>query len=481
MTPLRFLAPSWIASIAFAASACSGAPSPASKPAAPSSVAEGTTAAKSAEGSWRSRGYGLLLTVSGGGLRLHHETAAGCCVDPMESAELLETFGYGRTGPNATSRFFGPPGETQILFDRIDRLPASCEQKRAWDAPEVLDVFAATFSEHYAFFAERGVDWPARVQAGRAKVTPGMPDGAFFDVLTKMLEGLGDAHVGLSAEIDGEMRMFEDPHSRTLGLLAARARAEGRPVKEVERAWLRAYRDGILQGILDGKGRQTANDRIFWGFAARQVGYLNVVTMGGFDEGSPEKERAALESALDEALPAFLERASTVIVDVTNNRGGYDFVARAIASRFAAKKTLVYAKQAYRAEGVEPQAFYVEPSPKVRFTGRVFLLTSDITVSAGEVFTLSMRALPNVVHYGTPTRGALSDMLVKPLPNGWTVSLSNETYRDAKGQAFEGRGIPPTEPFDFFPEGDLMNGHASSVRKLLAHLGLGGMVPLKGP
>ena len=474
MTPLRFLAPSWIVSIAFAASACSKAPSPALQPAAPSPpVAEATIPAKAAEGAWRSRGYGYLLTVSDGGLRLHHEIAAGCYADPMESAELLEIFGYGRAGPNAKTHSFGPPGETQILFDRIDRLPAPCEQKRAWDAPEVFDVFAATFAEHYAFFAERGVDWPARVQAGRAKVAPGMPEGALFDVLSKMLEGLGDAHVELSAEIGGEARTFEEPHSRTLALLSARARAEGRPVKEVERAWLGAYRDGILQRILGGKGRQIANDRIFWGFAGPQLGYLNVVTMGGFDEGSPEKERAALESALDEALPAF-QGASAVIVDVTNNRGGYDFVARAIASRFAAKKTLAYAKTAYRAEGVEPQAFYVEPSPKARFTGRVYLLTSDVTVSAGEVFTLSMRALPNVVHYGTPTRGAFSDVLVKPLPNGWTVNLSNEIYRDAKGQVFEAKGIPPTESFDFFPEQDLSNGHASAVRRLVERLGAGG-------
>jgi carboxyl-terminal processing protease len=381
-------------------------------------------------------------------------------------------FGSGRAGPNERAYFFGPPGETQILFDRIDRLPAPCEQKRAWDAPQILDVFAATFSEHYAFFAERGVDWPARVQAGRAEVKPGMTEGELFDVLARMLEGLGDAHVELSAEIGGETRRFKEPHSRTLARLSARARAEGRPAKETERAWLGAYRDGILQGILGGKGRQIANDRIFWGLAAPRVGYLNVLTMGGYDEGSPEKERAALERALDEALPAF-QGASAVIVDVTNNRGGYDFVSRAIASRFAAEKRLAYSKKSHRAEGVEPQSFHVEPSPKARFAGRVYLLTSDVTVSAGEVFTLCMRALPNVVHLGTPTRGSLSDVLVKPLPNGWTVNLSNETYRDAKGQVFEARGVPPAEAIDFFPEQDPSNGHASAVRRLVERLGEG--------
>jgi carboxyl-terminal processing protease len=87
-------------------------------------------------------------------------------------------------------------------------------------------------------------------------------------------------------------------------------------------------------------------------------------------------------------------------------------------------------------------------------------------MSAGEVFTIAMRALPNVVHHGAPTRGAFSDVLVKPLPNGWTVELSNEIYRDAKGQAFEARGVPPAEGVDFFPAQDMSRGHARAVRLL---------------
>jgi C-terminal processing protease CtpA/Prc len=54
-----------------------------------------------------------------------------------------------------------------------------------------------------------------------------------------------------------------------------------------------------------------------------------------------------------------------------------------------------------------------------------------------------MRALPNVVHLGEATDGSLSDELWKTLPNGWTLSLSNEIYLDSDGVLWEGRGIQP--------------------------------------
>jgi C-terminal processing protease CtpA/Prc len=64
-------------------------------------------------------------------------------------------------------------------------------------------------------------------------------------------------------------------------------------------------------------------------------------------------------------------------------------------------------------------------------------------VSAAEIFSLAMMALPNVTRVGTPTYGILSDSLEKQLPNGWSLGLSNEVYVAADGNLYEGRGIPP--------------------------------------
>nr|WP_277991255.1 S41 family peptidase [Corallococcus macrosporus] len=234
---------------------------------------------------------------------------------------------------------------------------------------------------------------------------------------------------------------------------------------------MRAYRDGILQTVLRGEGHHVANQRVLWGFAAPRVAYLNVLTMGGFvpeAEGQTPtlaRELAALEPVLDEALTAFAG-AEALILDVSNNRGGHDAVARAIAERFTDQPRRAYTKWATGAKDVPPQVFTLQPTRRPSFHGPVYVVTSDVTVSAGEVLVLALRALPNVVQVGTATRGAFSDMLVKPLPNGWTVHLSNEHYTDMTGQDFEARGLPPQRPLAVFDGKDLWHAHARAIRAL---------------
>jgi carboxyl-terminal processing protease len=116
---------------------------------------------------------------------------------------------------------------------------------------------------------------------------------------------------------------------------------------------------------------------------------------------------------------------------------------------------------------VEPQTFEVAPSTRARYLGPVYLLTSDITLSAGEVFALYMRALPSVIQVGETTRGAFSDTINKPLPNGWMLVLPGEIYRDPSGQSYEVHGLPPQRRFEVFPRNDLFGGHAKRVLVLM--------------
>ena len=182
---------------------------------------------------------------------------------------------------------------------------------------------------------------------------------------------------------------------------------------------------------------------------------------------------------MDEAIAAF-QGARAVIVDVSYNLGGYDSVSQYVASRFADTRKLAYTKVAHGARDVEPQPFHVEPSTRARYVGPVYLLTSDVTVSAGEIFTLFMRALPNVIHVGGKTRGALSDMIEKPLPNGWSLALAGEIYRDAAGQWYEVRGIPPKVEFEVFPPTELIGGHARRVQALMEDIRRGALAGAAG-
>jgi carboxyl-terminal processing protease len=424
--------------------------------------------AEAARGVWRSRGYGLLLSVTADGLKLHHETSAGCYPDPGGDDSLLTALTWFEPGAAKDELvLLSDPGETRYFFQRLQALPAACEATVAWTPPRLFDVFAATFTDQYAFFPEYGVDWQARIAANRPRVTEATEARALFGVFSDMLKGLEDAHTGLVAEVEDEELTFSEGKGPTTKHLEAEALKRGVPARDVKRAWLGAYRDGILQTLLKGAGHQVANQRIFHGRIG-DIGYLNVVTMGGFVEGDAPPladERRALKAALDEALTSF-QGARAVIVDLSNNRGGHDAVARDIAARFAAEPHLAYTKRPRQVD-MAPQAFSVEPSAGPRFTGPVYLVTSDITVSAGEVCTLAMRALPNVTHVGTPTRGAFSDVLVKPLPNGWRMELSNELYLDPAGTLYEARGVPPERPLDVFPESDLHGGHVKAIQSLV--------------
>jgi carboxyl-terminal processing protease len=80
-------------------------------------------------------------------------------------------------------------------------------------------------------------------------------------------------------------------------------------------------------------------------------------------------------------------------------------------------------------------------------------------VSGGELATLGLRALPNVVHMGGATRGSFSTVLAKPLPNGWVVELSNEVISGPGGEVFEETGIAPEVPLEMFPVDDPVGGY----------------------
>jgi carboxyl-terminal processing protease len=71
---------------------------------------------------------------------------------------------------------------------------------------------------------------------------------------------------------------------------------------------------------------------------------------------------------------------------------------------------------------------------------------------------------------GGPTRGAFSDAIDKPLPNGWKLNLSAEDYRDPEGRSYETKGLPPQIARDVFPLNDLSGGHARLVLNLMKEI-----------
>lgn len=409
-------------------------------------------------GAWRSRGYGWIVQFGPEGAQLFQTAGGACYPDPRREPDPDGVLSQWRAEGQGVISLTGDPDGTRYMFDRLPNLPTNCIAAAAWTPDRIVAFAADTFAELYPRSAERGLDWPARRAKALASVSPTSTEFQLWTALSGLLEGLDDPHVELHGMVDGARRDLEPGESPTL------TRVRSADPQGDEKAWLQAYRDGILTQVLEGRGRQTANNRIFWGRVG-DIGYLNLVTMGAFARNTPPDDPRPLEVALDEAMAAFAG-AKAVIVDVSNNRGGYDTISQRVAARFADQPRLAYSKIGVGAKGAS-QPVRIEPANGQRFTGPVYLVTSDITVSAGETFTLMMKALPNVKHVGATTRGAFSDQLPKPLPNSWAVALPAELYKGPKGEDLEGRGLAPDVPLALFPENDLGGGHAKAIQALI--------------
>lgn len=418
------------------------------------------------EGVWHSKGHGWIVEVIDGEARRHEYGAFGCYPTPHATRGVTDMlslpFRYYRLGPGEDWAIFQYlTDDAGPVFERISGLPEACEAPREPTPAYTFEVFSEIFRAHYAFFDLRRIDWEQRVQRAQAKLPDADTDEELFSLFETMLEGLSDSHTKLLATIDGEPRRVQDG----LGPTLTRMRAEG------ESSWLIALIEQTLTDTLDPGARHVANERIIWGTLDGRIGYVQIFVMGGFsgiEIGDPrfrEAELSAFDSIMDEALSAF-EGLDAVIVDLSNNRGGYDAIARRIASRFTSKRFMGY-RTSIPGSGVAPLERWIDPAPGPRFTGPVYLLTSDVTVSGGEIATLCLRQLPNVTQVGQTTRGSFSTPLAKALPNGWVVELSNEIFSAPDGTIYEEVGLEPQWSLEFYPAAAPVEGHARAIEELV--------------
>ncbi|MBU3919405.1 S41 family peptidase [Hyphomonas sp.] len=455
--------------------ACAGlretVPVPASVPVSAMAAFEGPTQAMN--GYWRSNGYGLLMGIDGKNLTFHNLTGEVCIPFTEDDSSFVDFVDAYRLDEAQRILHVGASLEQHTYqFLREDGLPDRCLTPPPNTPEGNFAAFESFMGAHYAFFDLYGVDWNARVEAARGGLRHEMTETELFDLFSSMLAGINDAHLTLVGEIGGERRVYDPVQGPTEGAVIRQGAAAGLTSREAKRAMRKAvWEEGIPQDVLNGAGTVAGNGRIHYGLAAKDVGYFAMYTVGGYSEAGFDDPLADIEivnSALDAALNEFIAAGvGAVIVDASQNHGGYDFISREIASRFAASPVNIYDKRPADAERPYHTQLVLTPSDRVRFTGPVYLLTTDITVSGGETLTLSMKPLANVIQVGTTTRGALSDILEKRLPNGWMLGLSNEIYADANGAVWEGRGIAPEVLIDVFPVDDINGGHAKAIAELV--------------
>ena len=430
-------------------------------------VFEGMAISESARGIWENPAYGWILQLSETGMILHHRTENKCLKDPAGAEDLAQLVRFYQAFDDRMIVSVRKEQSTQYQFFQLDALPAACNRTLSSSPTEVFDYFAEVMESHYAFFELYGVDWATRKNTFRSAISNSMTETELFGVLESMLEGLNDGHLELYGTVDGEDKSYSGSRPRVLAPAldaAFEAQQDIESKDEYSTQWffgsLRRFRSHVLDQR--GQGR-AAGGNINWGRMG-DIGYINVFGMGGFadeDSESIEDEIEAVHRIMDGVLED-LQDTKALIFDIALNQGGLDEVSLALASHFTNEKKLAYTKVAAGAAS-PPQPLYVLPTTGTRYLKPVVLFTSDITVSAAEIFTMAMRSLPSVTHMGDTTWGALSDILTKPLPNGWTLELSNEIYHDAEGVLWEGKGIPPVKTFTVFDPENLTQSHHNAI------------------
>ncbi|MBX7456841.1 S41 family peptidase [Qipengyuania sp. 1NDH17] len=429
---------------------------------APTAIAS----SEAAQGVWQSRGYGYILDVSADGIT-RYQYGDTCYATPEETKALSEMAGaeyslVALADDGRSARFQLLSGDTRVTFDRLDALPDACVRNPDTSPPAVAAAFADHFERHYAFFDRRGPSATQRA-ARLASLDADSSDEELWQALAGYMEGLSDSHTKLIGVVDGEKRRVQDGQGETLPHIR-------------EGIGENKFVVGTIVGALEQLGdsaHHVGNDRVVWGTIDGRVGYISLLVMGGFSDNKDfaseawaEAELAAFDAIMDEAMTAFAGM-DAVIVDLSNNRGGWDRISKALASRFAAAPFTAYTTQAH-GSGIAPFAHVVEPASGPTYTGPVYVMTSDITVSGGELATLAMRQLPNVTQLGSTTRGAFSTPLPKPLPNGWLLELSNETFAAADGTVYEETGLAPEIELDIYPAAAPVAGHWQAVEQIVA-------------
>jgi len=260
------------------------------------------------------------------------------------------------------------------------------------------------FDLHYSFFVVKQVNWDSLGAVYRPFAAAAKSDDAVASAIAGMLSNLHDDHV-----------LF-------------RGNRVGTSVHGI------AIDPTITGPYLQSESSLAGG--MTYGRIAPSIGYIQISTFEG----------TGWLSSVDSALSA-LNGVNAIIIDVRNNDGGFLENATSAAGRFAVQTTTVayvrYRSGPAHSDFAAPIAQQVTPTGSQRFLGDVYLLTGRNTISAAELFVLSMRALGHTTVVGDTTAGETGSPFARELQNGWTYQFPESIELRLDGTEFEDIGLAP--------------------------------------
>lgn len=303
---------------------------------------------------------------------------------------------------------------------------ASCEKavmprSESADPVTVFEILWKTLDRGYSFFDYKQVNWDSVYRVYRPQISSTMSDRDLFAVSANMLRVLRDGHVNLRAGFSTSYyHDFFLNHPANFN-------------KEViDRNYLRGFEvtGPLYHTVLSGN-----------------IGYIYY---GSF-------ARPFTDEQLDVVLNRFNAVAGLkgIILDVRNNEGGDPANAHRFYRRIATQKTLLYKTKYKNGPGhtdfSEEQESFIEPTPdRVKYTGRIVVLTNRKCYSACNFFVAGCKAFPQVTIVGDQTGGGGGQPTGFELPNGWSVNFSGSVTYLPNGFMIE-NGVLPDVPVAMDP------------------------------
>jgi carboxyl-terminal processing protease len=429
-------------------------------------------------GIWNAAAYGLVMDVKDTSHTWYQVSGEYCQKFNMDimvdynHADLLASMAVSDSQQSVVSTIAGKKVPGMLMLKQA-ALPDACadnliaragEVGYTFDAQRDFEIFWQTFEQHYAFFDIENVDWTAAYQQANAQIGQDTTEEQLFGILSQMITPLKDFHVVLvNPQLEMEYAVSRKVNVEQIaltefvtinGLELPLTEAQNDIADEYFELQMDAQLNAILGHIGDNEAvKSNASNTIGWFKTAENMGCVILRTMDLAeigDEATRAFNMVALHETLNQIMTDF-DGLSGLILDVRTNNGGDDFVSQAIVSHLIDQDLPAYAKQARLGdERTQAQQIVISPNEGARFSGPVAVLTSASTSSAGEVFSIAMRARPNTVLVGEETAGGFSDQLPKTLPHGLFFTLSNEIYIAPDGQEFEGSGVPVDIQSAFF-------------------------------
>jgi hypothetical protein len=304
---------------------------------------------------------------------------------------------------------------------------------------ENYNAFYKIFEENYALFDVKGIDWKEEYSRNSARINEKTSDRELFSIFKELLDKLDDKHCYIYRFNQIYFCGFDLPPLNYLNLISFdfRLPTNDFSLKLIKKEYLIESENSLkVYSFLPPMGIRN----IFTtGWMQDSIAYLHMTEMSNQED----KVHTSIHTFTDK-----YKDASSYIIDVRDNIGGYSLPIKELAEFFTNDTNIFAISRLRNPENIycfkEPEYWKINKSNTEHSVSKpIALLTNRNTQSAAELFTLMMKTIPYVRVIGDTTSGIFADTRIGKLPNGWEYRLSIRKTNDWNDIVLEDTGIVP--------------------------------------